>query len=158
VTATGAAAITANGGTLDIASGITDSGNALTLEITGNSDVLKLDGSSAAHTVTFNGHSGTLELTSTSSLTLNGDNTIATGTIKLDGATLTVANGDTLTIDSNATLIGSGTISGHLAGSGTITASGGTLDLTGTVDPIFTIEDGSTLKIDGMATADQPIV
>src|SRR5205814_4142483 len=55
ITATGAAHITANGGTLEIASAIADSGSALVMTITVASDKLLLDAASAADSVPFNG-------------------------------------------------------------------------------------------------------
>src|SRR5439155_703185 len=70
VTATGAGHITANGGTLEVTGAITNSGSALVLAITGASDKLLLDASSAAKTLTF-GSSGTLELNTNGALTVS---------------------------------------------------------------------------------------
>jgi hypothetical protein len=130
ITASSTAHITANGGTLTIANGITDGGSALTLTITGNSDRLVLNGTDAAHTVSFGG-SGTLEIGAAATLTVGTSTSITSGTIQLDGGTLTDVSG--LTIGSLATLIGSGTVSGSLGGSGIVEASGGTLHLTSAV-------------------------
>jgi collagen type VII alpha len=83
ITASGAAAITANGGTLEIVNGITDSGSNLTLTVTGGSDILKLDATSAAHSVTFNSSTGTLELNGDSAaLTVGSAMTVGAGTVR----------------------------------------------------------------------------
>jgi len=59
--ASGAASVTANGGTLEMQSAITDSGSLLTLSDTASTDTLKLDAAgNTAHTLTLNG--GTLLL------------------------------------------------------------------------------------------------
>src|SRR5437762_3359765 len=153
--ASGAAHITAKGGTLEITSAIADSGGALVMTITGASDKLLLDTASAAHSVTFNGGNGTLEIGGSASLTIATALAIGSGTLKLDGAssTLTDASGVTL---GGGSLFGRGTVGADLSGTGTVTASGGTLDLTGTVNSGLTLAiadvANSVLKIDGNAT------
>src|SRR6185312_14275290 len=98
IDASGAAHITAAGGTLEINGAVTDSGGALALLVSGDADDLLLDGASAAKSLDFNGHKGTLELNSSGSLTLTDALAIAAGTVKLDGAasTLTDAAGISL--------------------------------------------------------------
>ena len=144
ITASGAAHITANGGTLTIVNGITDSGSLLTLTVTGNSDRLVLDGASAAHTVSFGG-SGTLEIGAAAALTIGTGTNLTSGTIQIDGGTLTDSLG--LTIGSGATLIGSGTVSGPLSGSGIVEASGGLQSAVN--NPLdYRIAASSTLQLD----------
>ena len=158
VKANGATAptITAAGGTLELTSTLTDPGNSLAITIgAGAADKLLLDGASTAASVAFAGSASTLEIAAAGSLTISAAETIGSGTIKLDGATVTDAAG--ISLGSGALLIGSGTVAAPLSGNGLVKASGGTLDLTGTVSggPALTIDDaaGSDLKIDGTATA-----
>src|SRR5205823_6338757 len=125
--------------------------SALTLTITGNSDRLVLDGTSAANAVSFGG-SGTLELAA--GLMVGTALSIGTGTVQLDsGGSLTDGNGVTL---GGGLLTGQGTVNASLSGTGTVTASGGTLDLTGTVNSGLTLSIAdvvnSVLRIDGTAT------
>ncbi|TMJ55816.1 MAG: hypothetical protein E6G81_14470 [Alphaproteobacteria bacterium] len=86
ITATGAAHITAAGGTLEIASAITNSGSLALTVGSGASDKLLLDAGSAATSLNFSGSTGTLELNSSSTLTLTDALTVGANTIKLDGA------------------------------------------------------------------------
>src|SRR4029077_18884141 len=98
VTASGAAHITATGGTLEIAHQLSDTNNLLTLTISGNSDKLLLDFNSAAKTVNFNGANGTLELNTIGQLIVGTQLAIGGGTVQLDSAfaSLTDASGITL--------------------------------------------------------------
>jgi hypothetical protein len=169
VTATGAAQITASnsGSPLEITGAITDSGGALTLT-TNDFQGLILDAASAAHTVIF-GPNGLLELNTNATLTVGTAMTIGQGnTLKLvgSGSTLTDASGVTLsgsvTPPPPAGLItGQGTVNAPLSGTGTVTASGGILHLTGTVasGPTLAIANiaGSVLSIENTATAAAPI-
>jgi hypothetical protein len=164
ITASNAAHITANGGTLTIANGITDTNNQLTLTVTGNSDRLVLDGTSAAHAVSFSGNSGTLELAA--GLTVGTALSVGSGTLQLDsGGSLTDNTGISLSggmisgagsLASSTNVTGWGTLGLNFgAGAGNlITASGGTLDLTGTVSagPTLAIDDNAVLRIDGTVT------
>ena len=133
VTASGAAHITANGGTLEVTGSITNSGGTLVLTITGAGDKLLLDAASAAKTVTF-GSSGTLELNTSGTLTVTDALAVGTGTVKLDGtsSSLTDAAGVTL---STGTITGLGKVAAAVTASGAahITANGGTLEVTGKI-------------------------
>ena len=68
-------------------------------------------------------------------------------------STLTDAGGITL---GGGSMLGQGIVNADLAGSGTVTAAGGTLDLTGTINSGLTLaiadNPNSVLKIDGNAT------
>ena len=170
--ASGAAHITANGGTLELQKAITNTG-ALALTVTGANDKLLLDAASAATSASFNGSTGTLELNSAATLTLNNALAIGAGTLKLDGAAttqLTDSAGVTLAggaisgtgyIAAATTLSGYGTVSTPMVtGAGTITASGDTLDLQGAVRrrPLaIATGSASDLKIDGTATSSAAI-
>src|ERR1700694_4792858 len=79
IAASGAAFITAAGGTLEINGTISDGADALVLTITGATDTLLLDGVSAADDVSFNGSTGTLELNSAATLTVTDAMGIAGG-------------------------------------------------------------------------------
>ena len=152
---TGSGTIEASGGTLDLVGSL--SGPALTIDTVANS-TLKIDGSAAAGAITLNNANQKLEIGAAGSLTIAAAQSLSAGTIQLDGGTLSDAAGLTLT---GGTLIGKGTVGPGTAISGTasatIKASGGTLDLAGTVNsgPTLAIDTtaGSTLKIDGTATA-----
>jgi large repetitive protein len=167
LTASGAASVTANGGTLEVTGAITNTGTLALTVGSGASDKLLLDAASAATSVTFSGTTGTLELNTAGTLTVTNALAIGANTVKLDGAgttqlTDTAANtiaGGTIsgtgTIAANTSITGSGTISIPISTAGTLTASGGTLDLTGTVSGrtlAIANVGGSILKIDGTAT------
>src|SRR5437762_936813 len=103
--------------------------------------------------------SPTLSLsTSIKSLTLNGTDTL---TISGSSTTLTVANGTTLSSSGGITGVGTvtGTITGATGCTATITASGGTLDLSGNITNNASLKlatgAGSTdrLKLDGTDSA-----
>ena len=161
-TINGAGAITATGGLLDLNGKLTGT---TALTITSATDTLRLDGAgSAATSVNFNGSAGTFELSTAATLTLANALTVGIGTLKLDGAGTPVQLIDIAGITlAGGTLSGTGLISGttFVTGSGTIgistvgrtmTASGGTLDITGAMDTTskLSIADvaGSVLKID----------
>ena len=142
----------------------------------------------SAATIAINNANQTLEIGPAGNLTINGNEFITNGTIKLDGGTLADKTGsteDTFTVGSGGTLTGFGTAPNDITlaggtisqsggvltaisitGVGTvngvtgafeIAASGGTLDLTGTVNNALLVADpnkgGSVLKIDGNVTA-----
>ena len=150
-----AGALTASGGTLDLAG--TVSNRTLAISSASPSD-LKISGTAtSAAAITLNNANQTLEIGAAGSLTINAAQTATNGTMGIDGGALTDTSGITLT--SPATLTGSGTIAANtaLSGAGTVTASGGTLDLLGTVNSglVLAIATGSPsiLKIDGTATS-----
>jgi hypothetical protein len=168
-TINGSGAIIATGGLLELNGQLTGS---TTLTITSATDTLKLDAASGANSVSFNGAAGTLELNTAATLTVANAMAVGAGTVKLDAtggtvqltdnAGLTLASGSitgTGSIAGATTLSGFGTVSAPIVtGNGTITASGGTLDLTGTVaSRPLVIAAGSDLKIDGTATSSAAI-
>ena len=104
-----------------------------------------------------------LTITGIGTLAASGGGRIEVGTagtavanqIVVDAAhTLTtsgVLSAATLAVASGGLLIGAGTLMGTMANAGTVEATGGTLDLTGSVDPastgLFTINTASLLEI-----------
>src|SRR5262249_17533720 len=128
------------GGTLDLSG--TTTGRTLAIN-SASASVLKIDGAgSSASALTLNNTNQTLEIgPGTAALTLNGAQTIAGGRIQLDGGTLTDTSGITV---SSGVLSGSGKVAAAVtaSGSGVIRASGGTLDITGT------LTGGAALQID----------
>ena len=170
ITATGAAQIAATG-ILEINGSVTDSGNALTLVVGGG---LTLDATSAAHSVTLmpSGLIGRgLSIGSSATLTVGTTLTIPSGgvgtnaLVSIAGGTLNDPSGISFTIIgspdnvNDGVILGNGVVNAALSGTGTITAVGGTLHLTGTVatGPTLTIADGSVLSIENTATAAGPI-
>jgi hypothetical protein len=102
--------------------------------------------------VSFNSHSGTLELAA--GLTVGTALAVGAGTVQLDsGSSLTDGSGVSL---SGGAITGHGSVNASLSGTGTVTASGGILDLTGTVNSGLTLAIAdvlnSVLRIDGTAT------
>src|SRR6516225_2498130 len=92
----------------------------------------------------------TLNVTGTSSTAIN----VTAGHITIAGGKINDAGGMALAASSSS-LSGWGGVAGSLSGNGTVTASGGTLDLTGTVNGprlLIATAAGSDLKIDGTAT------
>ena len=129
--------ITASGGTLDIGNAISN-GPTLTIATAAGSD-LKIDGTaSVSPAIAITSANQTLEVGAAGALTIGAGESVISGVIKLDGGTLTDANG--ISFGSGATsgtLSGFGVVAANLTrlGSGaadTITASGGTLEVTGT--------------------------
>ncbi|MSP02778.1 MAG: hypothetical protein EXR07_17285 [Acetobacteraceae bacterium] len=149
----GTATLIASGGVLDLIGAVNRSSgtNALVLGIADVAgSVLKLDGSVSAGTIAISTVNQTLELGATGALTLTGAESIANGVIKLNtGAVLTAASG--IAVGAGATLTGAGTVNAPLSGSGTVTALGGTLALTGSV------ASGLVLSIDSSAAANLKI-
>ena len=155
--------MTASGGTLDV-TGAMDTSSVFAIANVANS-VLKIDNSGVTiNPVTVDTANKKLEIAQNA--TINAAQTITLGTLVVDsGATLTDALGITLSsgtvsgagsIAANTNISGSGTVGISISTAGTITASGGTLDLTGTVSG-RTLAIGSAvasdLKIDGNTTA-----
>jgi hypothetical protein len=100
----------------------------------------------------FNITSSTQTLEISANVTFLTVATVTGGTIQIDGSTLTVGNG--LTLSAGATLIGSGTLDSQIKGAGSvITAAGGTLTLTQAVsndglNPMgLVLGSGSTLVL-----------
>ena len=146
----------------------------------GSGATLLLDGSDSATSASFTGTGGTLEIGAAGSLSLTNAPTVGPGDIVqldsptdavqlTDAAGVTVAGGTlvgTGTIATTTTITGYGTVGIDLlngTGAGTITASGGMLDLTGqdnqgaaTPNRALAINTTSVsaLKIDGSATSD----
>ena len=153
--------VTANlGTTLDLTGAITNNGT-LTTALTGgtidlenatvtggiqiNHGMVDATGTSSATSLTFLGSAGTLEVNTAATLTVTNALAIGANTLKLDGAssTLTDAAGITLAggtisglgaLAANTNLTGWGTVSIPLNSADTVTASGGTLEFTNTVD------------------------
>jgi large repetitive protein len=146
------AVITAKSGTLDLTGSIAGTS---TLAIDSSAAAkLKIDGTTLSGAISINSGNQTLEIGALGSLTLTAAESFTNGKIQLDGGTLTDLSG--LTLNGGANLTGFGTIGAGttIDGTGTIIASGGTLDIKGTVDSTnltaFTIANvaGSDLKFE----------
>ena len=121
----------------------------------------------ASAAITINNVNQTLEIGPSGSLSIGATQNVTSGTILMAGGRLTDASGISLgNGTSNGSLGGFGTVTANLtrSGSGTadrITASGGTLDLTGTFGAglVAAISAGSasTLKFDNAATSNAAI-
>lgn len=148
--------ITASGGVLDlVGTTIVATGGPHNVFIdTAPGSTLKIDGTAKMDSISINDVNQTLEIGSSGALTLFGDESITNGQIKLDGGTLGFDSSFpfSLTVGSGATLSGFGAITGFTQGTGTIIASGGTLEFKSEVDVVsasaFHIAAGSTLKFD----------
>ncbi len=160
-TITGAGTITA-AGTLDIANTIS-SGPTLTIA-TNLASVLKLDGTAtSAGAITINNANQTLEIGGFGALTIGAAENVTGGQITLDGGTLTDGNGISFgNAAGSGRLSGFGTVAANLTrvgagGANTITASGGTLEVTGTFGAGLVAAIGTTsasvLKFDSGGTA-----
>lgn len=119
---------------------------------------LTLDVPATVNSLTINDSGATLAI---GAFTLNVTGTINDqfGGITIAGGKISAAGG--LTLASGTSLSGWGTVVAPLSGSGTVTASGGTLDLSGTGSGItFAIATASAsdLKIDGTATTASAIL
>jgi len=162
----GSGTVTALGGTLDLTGTIT--GPTLTIS-SASASTLKLDHSGVTvNAISITSSNQTLEIAQNA--TISGGQTESGGTLTVDsGATLTDTSGITLSggtlsglgsIAANTNISGSGTVSLSISTAGSITGSGGTLDLTGTVSgrtlAIGTVA-GSHLTIDGTATTSSAI-
>jgi hypothetical protein len=161
----GSGAITATGGVLDITGvGSLSSGPVLTIGTAAGS-TLEIDlAATSANPISISNANQTLEVGSSGKLTINGgQESITNGTIKLSGGSLTDTNG--IRIGAGGNLTGFGTVTTgtttatDLDGTGTVTATGGVLDITkaaniSTVGPqlnafhIATVS-GSVLQFDG---------
>lgn len=127
----GSATWTASGGVLDLYGSVnrSDGTNKIKLAIdTKTPSTLRLNGNVTSGAISISAANQTLEVGSTGSLTLTAAESISKGTIRLNaGAVLT--NASKVTVSTGATLTGAGLVDAALAGSGTIQAAGGTLDL-----------------------------
>jgi hypothetical protein len=157
VSATGAGTntITATGGTLEVTGAITNGGGALALTIgSGVSDSLKLDGASAAKSLTFSGSAQTLEINTAGSLTLTNALAIGSNTVKLDATASALTDNAGISI-STGTITGAGKITGAVTATGaaSITAtSSGTLEFVNSITDsgnaiAITIANGASNKL-----------
>ena len=154
----GTGTIYAEGGTLDL-TGTVASG--LTFEIASYGD-LKIDGTAtSAASLGLSDINQVLEIGPSGSLTINVDEVDTAGTTKLDGGTLTDAQGFFVT-GSEDVIAGFGTINGAEGGLGAngaaIHATGGTLTLN---DDIYSdtrpdVAAGATFSLVGAVQLDQP--
>jgi hypothetical protein len=114
---------------------------------------LKLEGAvTAAAPIVLNNANQTLEIGPSADVSLAAE-TMTDGTIKMDGGRL----GYDLSLSGPATIIGKGTLTGNLSGTGTVKARGGILYLRDTISkaPVLQIDTtpGSTLQIVGTTTS-----
>jgi hypothetical protein len=147
--------IIASGGTLEFTgtANLYPGGSTQLIIDTIPGSTVKFDGLAWSNAPVINNSNQTLEIGSAGNLTLHNDPNITNGLIKLDGGTLNDNLG--LTIGVGARLIGFGVVDTSAAatqGTGTIIASGGTLEFKADVDVYsanaFQIADGATLKFD----------
>src|ERR1700730_8235191 len=134
-------------------------------------DDVVIDGS-GAYTVTLNGNTAALNaltinnsaatlVIATFTLHVSGTGASAinvrAGQITIAGGTVNDAGGMTLASGAGVTGAGALKISGHYTGAGLLQASGGTLDVFGTIDSGIALQiasaSASILKIEGMGTA-----
>ena len=147
--------------TLTLGGGTTITGGTLTF---GNaSDTMDVEDASGAtlDNVDVSG-SGTIDVATTepttaTTLTLDGGTTVTGGTMTIGAlGTVALAGGTlgTSSVTDNGALSGYGTVSANLSGGGTITASGGTLTLTGTLTGGLALQfiSGGMLEISGGGT------
>ncbi len=176
---TGAGTIVAsNGGVLDIAgSGSIASGVVLDFDVSSSlASTLKLDlsgGVTSAANIKLNNASQVLEVGPSTNLKISVQETIAKGTLRLSGGTVTDALGIIVGGQGAAgNIVGHGTLAADVSSGGakatvnSLTASGGTLEVTGafgqglggTLLGVIDSTTGSTLKFDSTAVLAQPIV
>ena len=120
----------------------------LTLNISATPNLQSLTISDGTATLAIG--SATLNVAGTSAAAIN----LTAGQITIAGGKINDAGG--MTLAASSSLSGWGSVAGSLSGGGTVTASGGTLDLTGTVNGpqlFVATAAGSDLKIDGTATS-----
>jgi hypothetical protein len=120
-----------------------------TVNATGAAYTMTIGGTDAAQTLTVDSVDATV--IGTGSLALGGGLEIDAGTFALQGGSLSALSID---VASGASFSGYGTVTSPIAVTGTITASGGTLDFQNFVtgDAAFTIEAGATLEFDGVTS------
>ncbi len=110
------------GGALDLTGAIAY-GIALGFANTSKATTLKLESANSFSSIAITAKNQTLELGASANVTFNSLESIAGGSIVLDGSTLTAANG--VALSSSAALTGTGIVQGNITGQGAITASGG---------------------------------
>ena len=126
------------------------------LAIDGGGGDLKLDGTATTSAPILIGSTGqTLEIGPNATLTIDAAESIAGGTIQLDGGTLIDPDG--ITLGAGATLAGFGVVDSSVMGSGgTVVANGGILDLAGSLvsvsGPQLAVDPNSDLKLENTAT------
>jgi hypothetical protein len=139
--------VLATNGTLELQS----TANVHVLELGDNNsssgEILKLDAASAAGGIDFNGSAQTLEIGAGASLTIGSNilsysggtyvSGLVSGTIQVDGGTLTDSLGPAIDLGGGL-LTGHGTVAAQLIANsnvqtGTVAASGGTLEVTGPI-------------------------
>jgi hypothetical protein len=155
--------ITATGGVLDITGAGSLTGAVLTIG-TGSASTLEVDlsGGANAAALSITSATQTLEVGPSGNLTLTSAQAVSGGGhLVMAGGTLTDSKGISF---ATGTLSGLGTVAANLtrtSGTDTITASGGTLDLTGTFGSGLTAAIDSTkasdLKFDSTATSSAAI-
>ena len=121
----GAGAITANGGTLDLVNGY-NSNRQLAIGTTAGS-LLEIGDTASSGAITINNANQTLQIDNY--LTITASETITNGTIALNFGNLYLPTGETLTVGAGATISGTGNlgtpgINATIAGTGTIQAGG----------------------------------
>jgi hypothetical protein len=157
---TGTGTMQASGGVLDVF-GTVVSGVVLSIGSAASSTLKIENGATLAAAVSITNGNQTLEIGSSGNLTINAEQSVTSGTIQLDGGSLTDASG--ITIGTGAHLTGAGTITAgtsngsYFEGVGSVTASGGILDFVTRVDTTtqtaFDIESGATLKFEASVGA-----
>jgi collagen type I/II/III/V/XI/XXIV/XXVII alpha len=155
--------IIGTGGVLDITGAGSLSGAVLTIG-TGSASTLEIDlsGGATAAALALTSLNQTLEVGPSGSLTLTGGQTVSgSAQIVMAGGKLTDSSGISF---ATGTLSGFGTVAANMtraSGTDTITASGGTLDLTGTFASGLTASissaSASDLKFDNTATSSTAI-
>src|SRR5262249_45426532 len=125
-------------------------------------NTLQIDSDSTVGAVTINSANQTLQVGADRNVTISAAQTVTSGTLRVE-AGITLAGGGILsgggTGPATTAIKGSGTLSLGLSTANTVTASGGTLDITGAIAtgtnaPTLAIATaaGSVLKIDTDAT------
>ena len=165
----GGGAIIASSGTLSLSGtgSIASGGAVLSIGTTVQSTLeLNLSGGITTGAISVNNANQILEIGPNGSVTITAAENISNGTLQMAGGTLTDGSGIILGPSrATGTLTGFGTVNANLSpsGSGTpeILATGGTLDLSGTVASglvlAINVSAPADLKIDGSATASTAI-
>jgi hypothetical protein len=152
----GTGRVMAANGTLDL-TGNVSSGLTLSIADVANS-TLKIDGTVTTGSIAIDSGNKTLEIgVSGKSLTFTAAESVNNGgAIRLDGGSLADVAASGITIGPGGALIGRGSVTGALGGSGTIEASSGMLDLSGasiaaTATGLEIANDRSTLVVNHVA-------
>jgi hypothetical protein len=152
----GSGTILANGGTLAISDAIS---SGPTLQVANNasgSTLELLNTATAAAAIALSASTETLEVGSGGALTISAAELVNGGTIQMAGSSATLTDSAGLTINSSGVLTGFGVVNPTIGtgdGTGTIVASGGTLDLVANlasnVGDHLQVAGGATLRLDG---------